>query len=787
MPPVLTACVTMMPPSESTATDNGQGLGSGWPGFWNVTKTAVKSFHPGFDPGQRPDQPDSPWIQLKIQPKELALRLAQKAIPANSYFNTINQVAMACLALASLPGCGGQTPQDRNPETEPPGTAASTTPPGCRSEPMPVQSVADLAKIGGEHPCYPPDGKYIQTTDIDAGNHSPIPYFTGEYNGNGKSISNLNNCLFLRVEDSGIVRDLVVEKADVTINDRRFAGNKGVVTCEARGHALLKNITVEHSCFKLQQADDAYIYNVVRFGMLAGHARGNLTLAGNRVRHSNVSADIAATRPANVGILIGYAFGSISIDSNVIDNCRITTGNTYSNSHLMIAGLMAGKMVGIPGREMPDRFTVRNLSLTNNHLVANTIVVLAGGVAGQALRTTIMGTRAINNTIRVPRDDTIYPSVAVIVANAYQCSIRDTIAINNHLESERAQGWEQHSSYTGIVTAQCYSSRIENTLAEHSELSAKGFVAVATAFADDCLIRNTTAKNIIIAARQQQCFVTGAAIAVAECKHSGNTLISQTTAINCWISASERTGYAAVGVGYKKQGCTTISNTTVCNSVIRGFRAGIAVSNTADGISRIFAFNTNLTSAADGITRRENTDCAAANCPKESPDASPGLLTTTTAGGNHIAADVLCPPLETPGKSTVTRTTTGSPDSPNAKTSLSANLSNSQSASSPASSLVNATDNGDTSSFLNTDEVDAGIPLPALAGGLAAGILTGGIMLYAIYQWYQGYQNGLRGTELALRPITRISDAIGCYLPAMELSLNNSDILNSVCVHPERS
>ncbi|WP_422468781.1 hypothetical protein, partial [Endozoicomonas sp. ALC013] len=128
---VLTSCVTMTPPSDSAATDSGHiPEGSWWSGIWNVSKTVAKSFHPDFDPGQRSDQSGGPWIQLEIQPKELALRLAQKAIPADSYFNTINQVAMACLALASLPGCGGQTSQDHNPGTskEPPGTATSTSP-----------------------------------------------------------------------------------------------------------------------------------------------------------------------------------------------------------------------------------------------------------------------------------------------------------------------------------------------------------------------------------------------------------------------------------------------------------------------------------------------------------------------------------------------------------------------------------------------------------------------------------------------------------------------------------
>ncbi|WP_206679393.1 hypothetical protein [Endozoicomonas acroporae] len=166
-----------------------------------------------------------------------------------------------------------------------------------------------------------------------------------------------------------------------------------------------------------------------------------------------------------------------------------------------------------------------------------------------------------------------------------------------------------------------------------------------------------------------------------------------------------------------------------------------------------------------------------ANCPTESTDAPSTRLTTTTTTDDSVqtTSDVLSSPLETWGNSTVTLTTTDSTDypnySPSAKTSLSTSLS-----SSPDSSSVNTADNGNTSSLLNTDEVDAGIPLPTLAGGAAAGILTGGIILYASYQWY--HQQGLRGTKLALRPITCISDAICCHSPAMGKKTDSMELVS---------
>ncbi|WBA81228.1 hypothetical protein [Endozoicomonas sp. GU-1] len=74
--------------------------------------------------------------------------------------------------------------------------------------------------------------------------------------------------------------------------------------------------------------------------------------------------------------------------------------------------------------------------------------------------------------------------------------------------------------------------------------------------------------------------------------------------------------------------------------------------------------------------------------------------------------------------------------------------------------------------------MDAGIPLPTLAGGVVAGILTGGVVLYTCYEWYQGYKAGLRGKKLALRPITRIKDAICCHSPAMGKKADSMELVS---------
>ncbi|WP_257283233.1 hypothetical protein, partial [Endozoicomonas sp. SESOKO1] len=542
--------------------------------------------------------------------------------------------------------------------TSPPTSPATL--PGCSGAEIPVRSNADLAKIGkNQELCangkdaYPANGKYAQIADIDAGNLRPIPRFTGEFNGNGKSISKLKDCLFFQVE-GGIVRNLMVKEANVhKLYYHHFQGGKGVVTCEASGHSLLKNNTVEHSHFNLEAGDGSG-----NIGMLAGEIKGSSRLEGNQVKHSIMSAYTRKKHGYhNVGVLTGKATGPATLDNNSIDNCTITTrSNPYEDTRIKTCtGLMAGKMV--------DKVTVKNSKLTNNQLTDSTRYVHAGGVAGCASGTTIEDTYAFNNTILSGRRFSIDPKNAVVVASASSCHISNTTVIKNILKLD---GYAYDSRFdgpsTGIVTANCKSSTIKHTLAEHSELYSKRWAAVATAFLDyRCTIHNTTARNVTIKAEGKSSTTVVAAIAVAkfgEYAHSNNK-ISQTTAIDCQISAHGRYGYAAVGAGYRgRRGDVTISDTTACNSTIKGAHARIAAGYTDHPFTRTYACNTTINA------RLDNSGCDEAICPKESTVAPPTLLTATAAGGDNTTIDALSLPPETRGSSTVTRATTDSPDYP---------------------------------------------------------------------------------------------------------------------------
>ena len=317
---------------------------------------------------------------------------------------------------------------------------------------------------------------------------------------------------------------------------------------------------------------------------------------------------------------------------------------------------------------------------------------------------------------------------------------------------------------TGIVTASCAQSTIKHTLAEHNELFCVGKVAVATAYLEDkCEIHNTTARNMIIEARQGANNQTAAAIAAASFgRHAFyNNKISQTTAIDCQISAQGTNGYAAVGAGYRgARGLVTISDTTACNSHIKGAHAGIAAGDTAHPFMRTLACNTTLNA------RLENSGCAKANCPKESTDAPHTRLTTTTTAGSDqtttLSTSLPSSQMASSQASSPMLTTSELPSSAVAgstfSTSTTSQLTSSATSSTatqrqpvPSATVPSASVNGTdkhTILPLNHDEVDTGIPVPALVGGVAAGVLTGGMVLYASYKLYQGYQEGLSVTEI---------------------------------------
>ncbi|WP_163370834.1 hypothetical protein [Endozoicomonas acroporae] len=782
MPPILTSCITLTPTSDSAGTDSnpGQEQASGWSRYWNVSKLIAKSIHPGFAPHQGPDQPDTPWIQLNIQPKELALRLVQKTIPANSYLNTINQLAMACMALASLPGCGGASPEGSNPAStndsatvnttgkasssnkpttlasspdtssspsSTPTPAISTIPPGCRGKPIPVDRAAVLANVG-KKPCYPANGTYEQTTyNIDAGNHSPIPHFSGEYNGNGNTISNLKGCLFNSLESNGTVGNLTITNGHIDRTDPGTddAGSTAFVACTMSGNSRQENIVVENSTIKVT-AEKPWVKQHRQLGMLAGKMNESAELRDNQINNANIAIQGSAI---DVGMLAGQALDTATIDSNQVKDCTVNLSGTGSGWRTLSAetniniGLIAGKMVG---NEHNNVF-VKNSTLNHNSINSSSGIFAAniGGVAGRAEFARIEDTQAHKQN-NIQYDSLIIDGrIAMVVADARQCIVLDTNTSTNKLQATANSLLPVH---VGIVTADCHKSTIKHTLDDESTLvltysgfreGSGGRAAVAAAFADGCNIHNTTARKTVIDAE-----TNNSSVAIAVAFNAADTTVHRTTAVDCLILAGERktnsyTGSAAVGVAAGHQdNFGRISDTMDCDSEIKGYRAGIAAGDPFRNFSGTVACKTELTSFADGIDTTENPACDIASCPAtDRADSEPSKIADigTVATRDRIPATI--------------------------KHLSSTVIPSRQNGSSLSVAAGNGTINSTASALHNnSEEVDVEFPTALTTGLVAGGMIAGGVTLYALYQWYQGYQQGLKGKALAIYPLTRIKETI---------------------------
>ncbi|WP_257295310.1 hypothetical protein [Endozoicomonas sp. YOMI1] len=801
MTPVLTSCITMTPPFDSPGTDSDPGpeQGSGWLRCWNVSKSMAKSIHPGFAPNQGSDQPDTPWIQLKIQPKELALRLVQKAIPANSYLNTINQLAMACMALASLPGCGGASPERSNPastdgsatvnntgssrsnkpttlasspdtSSSPSSahtTAASTIPPGCRGEQIPVNSTAVLAKVG-EDPCHPANGNYTQTADIDAGNHSPIRHFNGTYIGNGNTISNLKGCLINSLEGEGTVRNLTVTNGHIDSTGRPGsddAGSEAFVACTMAGASRQENIVVENSMINITAEPGENHHR--QLGMLAGRMKDSATLKDNQINNATIAIQGSAI---DVGMLVGQALDKATIDSNQVKDCNVSLSGLGSGKRIwdkpgaetnINIGLIAGKTVG----KEHDNVVIKNSTLDHNRinstLVHNriessrdifganiTFEANIGGVAGRAEHTRIEDTQAHGQN-KIHYHSLIEGRIAMVVADARQCTVLNTNTSENHL---KATANSISPVLVGIAIANCHDSTIKHTQDFESDLDLShsviqgadkgGHAAVAAAFANRCDIHNTTAIKTTIDAE-----VNNSSVAIAVAFNDADTKVNRTTAIDCVLFAWEKNtdiiGRAAVGVAAgHNDNFGKVSDTIACGGEIKGDRAGIAAGDPGRNFSGTLACNTKLTSFADRIIDTVNLGCDDASCPAtDRTGLEPSTLATTSANTDTIATSDRIP-------------------APIKHTSLTV-IPSRQNVSSLSAAPGNGTINSTASALYNSNSEEVSVDFPAaLTGGIVAGMIAGGVTLYALYQWYQGYQQGLEGKALAIYPFTRIKDAI---------------------------
>ncbi|MBO9497192.1 hypothetical protein J7438_24345 [Thalassotalea sp. G20_0] len=288
----------------------------------------------------------------------------------------------------------------------------------------------------------------------------------------------------------------------------------------------------------------------------------------------------------------------------------------------------------------------------------------------------------------------------------------------------------------GYVTG---TGTVANTMAvnSHVTLSGKGLLTNAGIGGGyvEGTVANTTAVNSHVTTKRQEDFagigggvVKGTVVKTTAVKSSVETsgkfanagigggevfgTVDKTTAVDSHVTTRGEYANAGIGAGLVKYG--TVANTMAVNSNAktwgRGSKANIGV-----GYIEGHATVTNTKAVSIGSISNDQLFCQ---------NADPRVLTANCSSITELQ-DAL---------------------------DLSFCLVNADTVS---TNSANSTNSRSASSVINT-VITTGV---LAAAGWYAGL---GIVGYSSYQWITGYRDGLRGQELAMRPLTRIKELVQC-------------------------
>ncbi len=205
-----------------------------------------------------------------------------------------------------------------------------------------ISSAEELAKIGNDAFCLAVDD-YILTADIDLENASwtPLPEFTGTFDGDGYTISGLkidashgstyDYGLFKIISTGGVVKNLTVE-GDIDLSAISGIQSVGLISGYLNSAASIENCEVSGT---IKTVDSKYIGGVV------GYVNSSSTLdnchSAVQITNSNSSETPDESTEARVGGVVGYLYSSSAI------NCS-NSGELYSD--FKHTGGIAGRLEG---------------------------------------------------------------------------------------------------------------------------------------------------------------------------------------------------------------------------------------------------------------------------------------------------------------------------------------------------------------------------------------------------------------------------------------------------------
>ena len=387
-----------------------------------------------------------------------------------------------------------------------------------------VNNAETLGKIGTD-PNYPLSATYIQTSDIDASSLShPISHFTGQYNGQHHSITNLACCLVDSLEGHGTIGNLHFTGA--WINASRPAG---VVACGVMGNGTIHDILVDHSLVMTSGNDaDAGI----GAGVMLGGVLVNTTTVNSTV--------ITSGKGADAGIGSGSIGNGAEISHTTSLLSRVETAGNNANAAIG-AGYVNGTVI--------DTSSIKSTVVTEGK--GANAAIGAGALAGGAITNTT-GTDSRVNTFGKGSN----AAIGVGIMNNGAATIH-TIAVNSQVETSG------DGANAGIGAGRMGRGTVaKDTSAQDGQVSTSGDEASAGIGAG---VVDHRARIAGIRSDNSKVETSGirANAGIGAGTIRGNATVTDTLAVNSTAIASGNETSAGIGAGWIEAGGLVINTTEV--------------------------------------------------------------------------------------------------------------------------------------------------------------------------------------------------------------------------------
>ena len=243
----------------------------------------------------------------------------QKANKRPSTSATISVPAGAALALVALDNLAGAAAVPAQGER------------GSPQNPILVLNSETLGKIGQDEN-YPADAYYVQGVSFSHESTNSSAVFSGHYDGNCRTISGLQTCLFREIGRHGLVRNLRLD--NINIDDSLPA--QGVLACTMAPFSTARDIQVEGVKVRNQANGNQYVPTAT--GALVGHQHPSALIIGVDLRDCNVTSLGGYTATGAIGGRIDGQLREVNVSA-----CQVRSLGKGSPTGIG-AGLLLGQI-----------------------------------------------------------------------------------------------------------------------------------------------------------------------------------------------------------------------------------------------------------------------------------------------------------------------------------------------------------------------------------------------------------------------------------------------------------